>query len=81
MMVPRDCTEKVYRMQYEMWMSLPPEERFRRGMEMCEEGERIMQAGVRARFPDATPEQFQLEMLRHLKRMNPEKLAWMKVDG
>ncbi len=76
---PRDCSEKVYRMQFDMLMALSNEERFKIGLQMMEDGSRLMQSGVRARFPNATEEEFQIEMLRHLKRMNPEKLHWVKV--
>ncbi len=74
-----DVKPEVAKLQYDMFMALPIQKRFLIGLKMCEDGMKLLVASVRNEFPHANEAEFQIQMLRRLKRHNPEKLTWMDV--
>jgi hypothetical protein len=46
-----------YRRQIERARRMSPEERFREGLALCDRAFRLMEAGVRHQFPNATPDE------------------------
>lgn len=74
-----DVKPEIAKLQCDMFMALPTEQHFLIGLKMCEEGMKLLVSSVRNEFPDADEAEFQVQMLRRLKRHNPEKLAWINV--
>lgn len=74
----RDVKEETAKLQYKLFMQLPVEKRFLIGLQMCEDAMKLTVASVRNEFPDTNEDEFRIQMLRRLKRHNPQKLAWIK---
>lgn len=75
----RDVKAETAKLQYTLFMQLPIEQRFSIGLQMCEDAMKLTVASVKNEFPNATEAEFRLQMLRRLKRHNPQKLAWVAV--
>ena len=74
-----DVKPEIAKLQYTLFMALPVEKRLLIGLKMCEDAMKLTVGSVRNEFPDADEKEIQIQMLRRLKRHNPEKLAWIKV--
>ena len=76
-MIPNDTDPLIYKVYYEMIMSKSPEERFKMGLEMADDGWKLMIAGIKDLYPGIDEKHINIEILKRLRISDPG-LSWLE---
>jgi len=72
----RDTTKDMADFQYSLIMKMTPQQRFKMGLEMSDEGMKLMRAGILAEKGNLSDKEIRIEMIRRLKKYDPT-LSWL----
>jgi len=72
----RDTTKDMADFQYSLIMKMTPQQRFKMGLEMSDEGMKFMRAGILAEKGKLSDKEIRIEMIRRLKKYDPT-LSWL----
>ena len=71
-----DTTKDMADFQYSLIMKMTPQQRFKMGLEMSDEGMKLMRAGILAEKGNLSDKEIRIEMIRRLKKYDPT-LSWL----
>jgi len=72
----RDTTKDMADFQYSLIMKMTPQQRFKMGLEMSDEGMKLMRVGILAEKGNLSDKEIRIEMIRRLKKYDPT-LSWL----
>ena len=76
----QDTTKDMADFQYRLIMKMTPQQRFRMGLEMADEGMKLLKAGIIAEKGKLTEEELRVEVIRRLRKYDPS-LSWLDDMG
>jgi hypothetical protein len=75
-----DTTQDMVDFQYRLIMKMTPQQRFKMGLEMADEGMKLMRAGIMAEKGNLPEEELRIEVIHRLRRYD-QSLAWLDDLG
>ncbi|HRK28138.1 MAG TPA: hypothetical protein PK239_12730 [Chitinophagales bacterium] len=75
----KDTPQHITDLQYQIYMSKTPEERFALGIAFIEFHGKLIRAGIKAQYPDYTEEQITKEFIKRIKQQD-RSLDWLELD-
>jgi len=71
-----DTTQNFNDFQYMLIMKMTPQQRFRMGLEMADEGMKLMKAGILSERGKLTEAELRMEVIRRFRKYDPS-LSWL----
>jgi len=75
-----DTTQNFNDFQYMLIMKMTPQQRFGMGLEMADEGMKLMKAGILSERGKLTEAELRMEVIRRLRQYDPT-LSWLDEMG
>ncbi len=77
-----DTSPDMTELHERLIMSLSGEERFKMGLQMAEEGWKLMLSGIRSRHPETAGDEkaFRRTVLAHLQRYDSAGYGWVRME-
>ncbi|MBN1413895.1 MAG: hypothetical protein JW973_02240 [Bacteroidales bacterium] len=72
----QDTTKDMADFQYRLIMKMTPQQRFKMGIEMADDGMKLMRAGIIAEKGDLSEKEMRIEVIRRLRKYDPS-LSWL----
>ncbi len=72
----KDTTIDMADLQYRLVMEMTPQQRFKMGIEMADEGMKLMKVGILAEKGKLSEDELRLEVIRRLRKFDPS-LWWL----